>query len=124
MKRQKAQALVEFASIATLFFLLFFVILDGGRLIYTWATVSEAAREGAHAAEITDSTDANIRSAINAHTGLLGDLGTGATITPSGSRNANQTVTVTVTYTFRTVTPLLSQFGAITFTSTTVVIAE
>lgn len=124
MKRQRAQALVEFAFIASLFFLLFFVILDGGRLIYTWVTLNEAAREGAHAAEITDSTDANIRSAINAHTGLLGDLGTGATITPSGSRTANQTVTVTVTYTFRTVTPLLSQFGGITFTSTTVVIAE
>ena len=124
MKKQGAQALVEFAAIATLFFLLFFVILDGGRLIYTWATVSEAAREGAHAAEITDFTDAQIRSAINGHTGLLGDLGTGATITPSGSRTANQTVSVTVSYTFRTVTPLLSQFGSITFTSTTVVIAE
>lgn len=124
MRRQRAQALVEFAVISTLFFLLFFVILDGGRLVYTYATVSEAAREGAHAAEIQESTDANIRSAINAHTGLLGDLGTGATITPSGSRTANQTVTVSVSYTFRTITPLLSSFGLITFTASTVVVAE
>jgi Flp pilus assembly protein TadG len=124
VKRQRAQALVEFAVISTLFFLLFFVILDGGRLIYTYATVGEAAREGAHAAEIQESTDANIRSAINAHTGLLGDLGTGATITPSGSRTANQTVTVSVSYTFRTITPLLSSFGLITFTASTVVVAE
>jgi Flp pilus assembly protein TadG len=124
VRAQRAQALIEFALIGTLFFLLFFVVLDGGRAVYSWATVAEVAREGAHAAELTDSTDAQIRTAINSHSGLLGDVGTGATITPSGSRNPNQTVTVTVTYTFRIITPLLSQFGPITMTSTTVVIAE
>jgi Flp pilus assembly protein TadG len=124
MKRPRGQALVEFSIISVAFLLLFFVILDGGRAIYTYQTVGEAAREGAHAAELTDSTDAQIRSAINAHTGLLGDLGAGATINPTVTRNPNQTVTVTVTYTFRTITPLLSQFGPITFTATTTVIAE
>ena len=124
MKVQRAQGLVEFAIIGSLFFLLFFVILDGGRAIYTFATVAEAAREGAHQAELTDSTDAQIRTAINGHTALLGDLGSTATITPSGSRTANQPVTVTVSYQYRTVTPFLSQFGPINFTSTTRVIAE
>lgn len=124
MRVQRGQALVEFAAIATVFFLFFFVVLDGGRAIYSWATVAEAAREGAHQAELTDSTDAQIRSAITAHTGLLGDLGATATITPSVTRVPAQTVSVTVTYTWRTVTPLLSNFGPITFTSTTVVIAE
>lgn len=124
MKVQRAQALVEFSVIAIAFFLFFFMVMDGGRAIYSWATVAEAAREGAHAAETTDSTDAQIRSAITAHTGLLGDLGSAAVITPSGSRTPGQTVTVTVSYAWRTVTPLLSNFGPITFTSTTVVIAE
>jgi len=124
MRGQRAQGLVEFAAISTLLLLLFFVILDGGRAIYTWATVAEAAREGAHQAEIIESTDAQVRTAINAHTGLLGDLGAGATISPVFPRVANQTVTVTVTYTWRAMTPLLSQFGPVTFTSTTVVIAE
>jgi Flp pilus assembly protein TadG len=124
MKRQRAQALVEFAVISTLFFLLFFVVLDGGRAIYAWSTVAEAAREGAHAAEITGATDAQIKSAITAHTGLLGDLSSTTTITPTPTRLAGQTVTITVTYQYRTVTPLLSRFGPITFTSTTVVVAE
>ena len=124
MRMQRAQGLVEFAIISTLLLLLFFVVLDGGRAIYSWATVAEAAREGAHQAEMVESTDAQIRTAINSHTGLLGDLGAGATISPVFPRTANQTVTVTVSYTWRTVTPLLSQFGPVTFTSTTVVIAE
>jgi Flp pilus assembly protein TadG len=124
MKRQRAQALVEFAFIATLFFLLFFVVLDGGRAIYAWTAVAEAAREGAHAAELTQSTDAQIKSAITAHTSLLGDLASTTTITPTPTRIAGQTVTITVTYQYRTLTPLLSQFGPITFTSRTVVVAE
>ena len=124
MRGQRAQGLVEFAAISTLLLLLFFVILDGGRAIYAWATVAEAVREGAHQAEMVESTDAQVRAAINGHTGLLGDLGAGATITPVFPRTANQTVTITVSYTWRTVTPLLSQFGPVTFSSTTVVIAE
>lgn len=124
MRSQRAQALVEFAVIGSLLLLLFFVILDGGRAIYTYQTVAETAREGAHAAELADSTDAQIRSAINAHSALLGDLGATSTITPSASRTAMQTVTITVTYHFRMITPLLSQFGPIDLTSQTVVVVE
>jgi Flp pilus assembly protein TadG len=123
MRRQRAQALVEFALISIVFFLLFFAVIDGGRMIYTYQTVAEAARQGAHQAEMTDSTDAQIRTSINQHTGLLGDLGTGATITPA-TRNSNQTTSVTVTYQFQFIDPLLKSFGPITFTSTTTVIAE
>ncbi|HEY0831354.1 MAG TPA: TadE/TadG family type IV pilus assembly protein [Candidatus Dormibacteraeota bacterium] len=124
MKRQKAQGLVEFSLVGIIFLLLFFVAVDGGRAVYAYTTVSEAARQGAHTAEMTDSTDAQIRAAINAHTGFLGDLGTGATISPTPSRTSNHTVTITVTYQYRTITPLLSAFGPVTITSTTVVIGE
>jgi Flp pilus assembly protein TadG len=124
VRSQRAQGLVEFAVIASLLLLLFFVILDGGRAIYTYQTVAEAAREGVHAAEIADSTDAQIRSAINTHGALLGDLGSKATITPTATRTPTQTVTVTVIYHFRMITPFLSEFGPIDFTSQTVVIVE
>jgi Flp pilus assembly protein TadG len=124
MRFQRGQAMVEFAGVSIIFFLLFFIILDGGRALYTWATVAEVVREGAHQAEMTETTDPQIRSAINAHSGLLGDLGSTATITPSGSRTALQTVTITVTYQYRTVTPLLSSFGPINFTASTVVVVE
>lgn len=124
MKRQKAQGSVEFALVASVLFLFFFVILDGGRLIYSYQTVAEAAREGAHQAEIVESTDANIRDAITGHSGLLGDLGATATISPTPSRTAKSNVTVTVTYQWRPVTPMLNQFGPINFTASTVVVAE
>ena len=124
MRRQHAQTMVEFALISIVFLLLFFVVIDGGRMIYSYETVAEAARNGAHIAEMTDSTDPNIRSAVNAHTGFLGDLGTGATINPTPTRNPNQTVSVTVTYSFQFITPLLRTFGPLTFSSTTTVVAE
>jgi Flp pilus assembly protein TadG len=124
MKVQQGQAMVEFAAVSIVFFLLFFIVLDGGRALYAYTTVAEACREAAHEAEMTESTDAQIRAAVNAHSALLGDLGSTATITPSGVRTAMQTVTVTVTYQYRTVTPLLSQFGPINFTATTVVVVE
>ena len=41
------QSLVEFALIGPLFFLLVFGILEGGRLIWTNHTLSNAAKEGA-----------------------------------------------------------------------------
>jgi Flp pilus assembly protein TadG len=116
--------MVEFAVISVLLFLVFFVVLDGGRAINAYQTVAEAAREGIHAAELQDSTDAQIRTAINAHSGLLGDLGTNSTISPVSTRTATQTVTVTVTYQFRMITPLLSQFGPINFSTTTAVTVE
>lgn len=124
MRRQRAQGMVEFAVMGALLFLLFFVILDGGRAINAYQTLCEAAREGAHAAELQDSTDAQIRSAINAHSGLLGDVGSTATITPTGTRTASQTVTITITYQFRMITPMLSQFGPINLSATTVVVVE
>ncbi len=124
MRPQRAQGLVEFALIGVVFLLLFFIVLDGGRALYTYQTVAEAARQGAHAAEMTDSTDTQIRAAINSHTGLLGDLGTGATINPTPTRNPNQSVSITVTYTFQFITPLLKNFGPLTFVSTTSVVAE
>jgi Flp pilus assembly protein TadG len=124
MKRQRGQAMVEFAGVSIIFFLLFFIILDGGRALYAYATVAEVVREGAHQAEMTETTDAQIRAAINSHAALLGDLGSTATITPSGTRTAMQTVTITVSYQYRTVTPLLSGFGPINFTGRTVVVVE
>ncbi len=124
MRRQRAQALVEFALISSLVFLIFFVILDGGRAIYSYQTVAESSREGAHAAALADSTDAQIRSAINAHSGLLGDLGSTATITPAGTRVAMENATIRVTYRFRMITPLLTQFGPIDFNMQTVVVVE
>jgi Flp pilus assembly protein TadG len=49
-KRQAGQTLVEFALVLPIFLLLVFGLFDVGRFVYTDATLSQAAREGARLA--------------------------------------------------------------------------
>jgi hypothetical protein len=49
-KRQAGQTLVEFALVLPIFLLLVFGLIDVGRFVYTDATLSQAAREGARLA--------------------------------------------------------------------------
>jgi TadE-like protein len=46
-RRPLGQALVEFSLVAPMFFLLLFGIIEGGRFIYYYETLSHATREGA-----------------------------------------------------------------------------
>ena len=45
--RSRAQAMVEFALVAPLFFLLLFGIIEAGRFIFYYQTLNHATREGA-----------------------------------------------------------------------------
>lgn len=54
-KTRVGQNLVEFALIGPIFFLLVFGILEGGRLIWTYHTVSNATKEGARFATVRGS---------------------------------------------------------------------
>jgi hypothetical protein len=49
-ERDRGQALVEFAVVLPIFLLVVFGLIDVGRLVYTNATLSQAAREGARLA--------------------------------------------------------------------------
>lgn len=46
-QRHTGQALVEFALVLIPFLLMFFAVIDGGRLVYMNTVLSQAAREGA-----------------------------------------------------------------------------
>jgi hypothetical protein len=46
-RHERAQALVEFALIAPIFFILLFAIIEGGRFILYYETLNNATREGA-----------------------------------------------------------------------------
>jgi Flp pilus assembly protein TadG len=54
--KKRGQALVEFALVIPLLLLLVFGIIDAGRLIYTYNTVANAARNGARVAIVNQST--------------------------------------------------------------------
>ena len=55
-RRTRGQALVEFALVIPLFLLLIFGIVDAGRLIYAYNTVSNSARNSARVAIVNQST--------------------------------------------------------------------
>ncbi len=124
MTRQRGQAMVEFALIGILLLLLFFVLIDGARAVYAYQTVGEATREGLHSGELIQSSDAQIRTAINSHSGYLGPLGNSATITPATNRTIGANVTITVTYQYRMITPFLGGFGPINISSTSATVVE
>ena len=46
-RHERGQSLAEFALIAPLFFMLLFGIIEGGRFIFYYETLSNATREGA-----------------------------------------------------------------------------
>lgn len=122
-QRSAAQALVEFALVAPLFFLLLFAIIDFGRYVYYVQILNNAAREGARYAIVHGSSDGidptgpgsadpsgqDVKAVVRNY--AVGVIGGGALdIQPSwpdGTNGRGQTVTVRVTYQFRSVIPIV-----------------
>jgi Flp pilus assembly protein TadG len=65
-KRQRGQALVEFALMIPLFALLLFGLMDFGRVIYTQNTLAQAAREAARVATLEPAANSTKYAAIRA----------------------------------------------------------
>jgi|GEM_PF-1563699 len=61
-RSQRSQALVEFALVSPLFFLIIFAAIDISRLLYAYTAISSAARDGARTASLSGSlyTDCQI----------------------------------------------------------------
>ena len=53
---QRSQALVEFALVSPIFFLVMFTAIDISRLLYAYSAISSAARDGARTASLSGST--------------------------------------------------------------------
>jgi len=79
-RRERGQALVEFALVATVFFVMLFGIFDATRLLQSWITLQHSSREAARYA-ITGRTDCEgdagredciVWTGKNASTGILG----------------------------------------------------
>lgn len=52
MKRQKGIYIVEFALVASLFFVLLFGVIEFGRALFIWNSLTEATRRGARLAAV------------------------------------------------------------------------
>jgi Flp pilus assembly protein TadG len=124
-QRRRGQALVEFAMVAPIFFLLLFGIIESGRFIFYYETLNNATREGARyaivngantigcstgpAAPGTTSCDPagdDVRERVrDAAFGIL----SGISVDPQwfADNGRGSTVTVTASYTYASLVPLV-----------------
>jgi Flp pilus assembly protein TadG len=125
----RAQALVEFALVAPIFFLILFSIIDFGRYVYYVQILNNAAREGARYAIVhgshgipssgpppigmtsSDPSGANVIAVVRKQSiGVIGGGGAALDIQPQwldGSNARGNTVLVTVSYPFKTIIPIV-----------------
>jgi Flp pilus assembly protein TadG len=112
-RRQRAQAMLEFAMVLVVTLTLIFGIIQASLALYAYSFVSYAARSGARYAMVRGSrssapaTNSSVQSYVQ---GLAVALNTGSlTVTTSWNPNNNpgSTVTVSVSYVFAPVVPLV-----------------
>lgn len=120
-RRVRGQALVEFALVVPILLLVLVGILDFGRAIFAYNSVSNAARSGARVAIVDQSTTA-IEAAVEAEAVGL-EPTTVITFTDGGTTCAPVEIgcmaSVSVEHDFEPATPLLgSIIGPLTVSST------
>jgi hypothetical protein len=131
-RRARGQALVEFALVAPIFFLLLFGIIEGGRFILYYQALNNATREGARYAIVHGSNarcpngpsgpmppgvtaplchDASGAKVVQrVRDSAFGLLGNGVTVLPTWGvtgNGRNSPVTVAATYSYRPLIPLV-----------------
>lgn len=137
--RSVGQALVEFALVAPIFFLLLFGIIEAGRFILYYQTLNNATREGARYAIVHGSNSfcpsgpmppgqsapsgcydgSGARVVQQVRDTAFGVLGASVVVTPTWGLTGNgrdSDVTVRATYTYNTMVPLVP-LPAITITA-------
>jgi Flp pilus assembly pilin Flp len=109
-RAQRGAAAVEFAIVASLFFLILLGIIEMGRLLWTWNAAAEATRLGARMAVVCDKNDPTILVRMRGRLPALADGNITLEYFPSGCTDATcQTVRVSLTgYTHQPIIPFLS----------------
>ena len=141
-RRSAGQGLVEFALVIPLFLLMFFGLVDAGRLIYTYNTLANAARSAARVAIVNQSTSGTqtcdttstaypVGCAISSATALGLNAGNvdvsyeGASGGSCSTMAIGCVAVVTLTGSFDPITPVIgSIIGTITLQSTSSVPVE
>ena len=105
LRNQKGAALLETAITLPLVLLVCVSIFEFGRAYQTWQVLTNAAREGARVAVLAESTDAQVRSAVQAYmqggqlpSFALANVSIERTVPFAASNTASR---VTVSYPFR-----------------------
>jgi Flp pilus assembly protein TadG len=83
-RRERAQAILEFAVVLPLFLILLFALIDFGRLLFTYVSLANGAREMARVASVSTNWSSN--GAVTAFNNY--------TIVAGGQNGATDTVTI------------------------------
>ena len=131
--REKGQAMVEFSMLGIVLFIMVFGMIDAGRAVWNYNTLSQATREGTryaivHGADSSDpsgpgsgyytppSSDVMVRQTIEKFgSGLDPGRLTVAAEWPDGSNARGDSVRVTSSYEYE---PMFNFFGSLSFTLT------
>jgi Flp pilus assembly protein TadG len=128
-RRSAGQAMVEFALVAPIFFVLLFAIIEGGRFIVYYETLNNATREGARYAIVHGSNSScpsgpmppgvtapgchdasGARVVQRVEDTAFGLLGGAVAVTPTWGPLGNgreAEVTVEASYTYQTLVPII-----------------
>ncbi len=139
-ERSRGQGLAEFALVLPIFLILFFVVVDFGTAIFTYNSLTNAAREGARLAIVNQDTTSVINRAkaqvsiaelnvpnvtVNFYQEATdGTADTSATCSPPA---VGCLAVVSFEATYRPITPIISNIlfkNGVTFTATTVLSVE
>lgn len=125
-RRQRGQALIEFALIFPIMILVIVAIFDLGRLVFAYNNITNAARTGVRVAMV-DQTSPNARTATKNQATSLGLVDSNVTVLYLASDLASPCPTpmtldcvaeITVTYGWDPLTPLIGNIvGPVTVTS-------
>lgn len=103
--------MVEFAMIVPIFLLLVFAIVDFGMGLYSWITVTNAAREGARIGTV-GADSATIEQRVRDTAGGLDDANLDVTVT-NAQGVPGSSVVVDVDYEYHLITPVSSILNVI-----------
>ena len=112
--RSSGQALVEFALAIPIFMLLLFGIIDGGRLVIEYSTLTNASRVGARVAIVNQSNATSCDSvetfkcAVASHDGEMGIVPSDVEdVVVSDCATGSCSVTVLVSHQYEPITPIV-----------------
>lgn len=125
LHREGGASLVEFSFVALAFFVLVFGVVDVGRAVWNYNTLSQATREGTRYAIVHGANSSNpsgpgdagdISTEVREHASGLNDSQLTVTTTwPDGDNQPGSDVKVTAQYDY---TPLFDFLGFASFTMT------
>ncbi len=129
-RNRRGAAVVEFAIVAPVFFLLVFGMVEYGRMVMVQQVITNAAREGARVGVLDGAAYTDVQTAVNNYltAASISTSATTITVTPNppSSQTTGNPVTVTVSIPFKKVSWLPSPLylGSTTLSATSVMRRE